>query len=148
MCKIQNMKSWIACVKGLFIVWNHNLMHYIYHICQINAPAWINTPLNCWLWLAISQKLFNQSESYFQHIKLFRCLHMWHSSKSDKAKALFSATAPGAFIRPNTVNFNILTQISVFIVTGLFSEVGLCTEGHHFTYITVASSYRYVNGVV
>ena len=37
---------------------------------RINTPAWINAPLDFWLWLVLSQKLLNRSESNFQHLNL------------------------------------------------------------------------------
>ena len=62
---------------------------------RMNAPAWINGPPDFWLWLAISQKLLERSDSYFHHLK-YR-----YSRVEDMGS--FSASAPGAFIRQNTV---------------------------------------------
>ncbi len=61
-------------VMSIHVIFNYIIKHYR---ISPNKCAGLNkhTP-DFWLWLAISQKLFNWSESYFQHVKCrYLCVH-------------------------------------------------------------------------
>ena len=89
------------------MIFTNPVPQHVYRIL-LNKRACLNKCVpDFLLGLAVSQKLLIRSESSFQHLKLrFQGSILQVSSISDKGKGSFSVSAPGAFIRRNTVLLN------------------------------------------
>ncbi len=100
-----------------FVMYITTILNQCTVFCQINAPAWINTLPDFWLWLAISQKLLNPSELYFQHLNVRYYRVHPVSFIEIQGWGVFYVFAPSAFIRRYTVS------LDVFHTRPFFSKI-------------------------